>query len=82
MLDIDGEQWIILHYRRWQDREQAGVVYEPKATPDLGDCGLSGLIDEPDTVAPVIPNAPAWRARIRLGGLPRFLRVSVSGSVF
>ncbi len=75
--EIDGEQWLTLPFRRWEDREQSGVVYEPAASADLGTWGLTGLVEEPDLTAPPVSGSTAWRARIRLGGEARFLRVTV-----
>ena len=73
---IDGQQFLTLHYRRYTDREAAGVTYTPQTGSSLGDWGTAGIIEELDPDAPVIPGSTACRCRVPIaGGDEKFLRV-------
>ncbi len=74
-LTVGGTPWLILTYRRWTDREAAGVIYTALGAASLSGWGTSGIIDEVDPDAPVIPGSIACRCRVPVGGVLRFLRV-------
>ena len=61
---IGGQEFLTLKYRRWLDREAAGVIYTPETGASLGNWGSSGIIDEVDPDATVIPGSIACRCRI------------------
>ena len=60
---INGQEWLSMSYRRWEDRGTAGVTYTPQLFPP-DDWTGTGLIDEVDPSAPVIPGSNARRCRV------------------
>ena len=64
-----------MNYRRWADREAAGVTYTPQTGTGLGAWSPAGIIDEADPNAPVIPGSTACRCRVLVSGAEKFLRV-------
>ena len=77
---IGGSQWLTLSYRRWTDREAAGVIYSPQLLAPPADWSGLGFIDEIDPDALSIPGSSARRCRILIPADPRtkpaqFLRV-------
>jgi hypothetical protein len=77
LLETAGDTWLVLRYRRWQDRIDAGVLYQPQASPDLGAWDGVGVLDETDPDAPLLPGSEARRCRIPVGESDRFLRLEV-----
>ena len=78
VVDVGGQKWLALEYRRWADREAAGVTYTPQTGDTLGAWSSAGIIEEIDPNAPVIPGSTACRCRVPLGdGKSQFLRVRV-----
>jgi hypothetical protein len=71
-----GGDWLVLHYRRWQDRVNAGLVYQPAASTNLAAWSSAGIIDEPDPQAPVINGSEARRCRVQKNGGRSFLRLA------
>lgn len=77
LLEHSGNTWLVVRYRRWQDRIDAGVAYQPQASPDLGAWDGAGVLDETDPDAPLVPGSEARRCLIPVGGSDRFLRLEV-----
>jgi hypothetical protein len=75
---IAGQPWLAVHYRRWADREAAGMTYSPQGSDSLTGWNGGGIVDEVDPAAPVIPGSTACRCRVPIGGAIRFLRVSAA----
>ena len=76
--EIGGTRWLTLGYRRWADREAAGVSYTPEGGSALGGWLAAGIIDEVDPNAPVIPGSIACRCRVPVGSSLKFLRVKAA----
>jgi hypothetical protein len=73
-----GHAWLVLRYRMWQDRVDAGLNYQPQRSADLGVWLTEGIIDEPDLGAPPLAGSAARRCRIPLHpGSREFLRLGV-----
>ncbi|MBP7949716.1 MAG: M6 family metalloprotease domain-containing protein [Verrucomicrobiales bacterium] len=73
---IGGQQWLTLHFRRYDDREAAGVTYTPQTGSSLGNWSAAGIVEEVDPDAPVIPGSTAVRCRVLVeAGNEKFLRV-------
>ncbi len=73
---IAGQQFLTLSYRRYDDREAAGVAYTPQTGTGLGAWETAGIIEEVDPNAPVIPGSTACRCRVPISGTAlKFLRV-------
>lgn len=73
---IGGQEFLTLKYRRYDDREAAGVTYTPQTGPTLGNWGTAGIIEEVDPTAPVIPGSTACRCRVPITpNEEKFLRV-------
>ena len=64
LVNIGGQQWLALTYRRYADREAEGVTYTPEKSDGLGNWTTSGIINEVDPNAAVIPGATACRCLI------------------
>lgn len=77
LMENAGDTWIVVRYRRWQDRIDAGVLYQPEASPDLGGWDSVGVLDESDPDALLVPGSEARRCRIPVSGSDRFLRLEV-----
>ena len=83
LVSIGGSQRLTLSYRRWTDREAAGVIYTPQLlAPPAAWSGLS-FIDEIDPDALSVPGSSARRCRILIPADPRtkpaqFLRVKAA----
>ncbi len=73
---ISGGDWLVIHYRRWQDRMNAGLMYQAETSIDLSGWTPSGIIDEPDPGALSIPDSEARRCRIPKDGGRNFLRLT------
>ena len=75
-VDIGGQKFLALNYRRWADREAAGVTYTPQTGTGLGAWDTAGIIEEVDPNAPVIAGSTACRCRVPIAGTDeKFLRV-------
>ena len=73
---VGGQQFLTLNYRRYDDREAAGVIYTPQTGTGLGNWGTAGIIEEVDPDAPVISGSTACRCRVPIAvGDDKFLRV-------
>lgn len=77
LLETAGDTWLVVRYRRWQDRIDAGLLYQPEASPDLGAWDGAGILDESDPDAPPVAGSEARRCRIPVSGSDRFLRLEV-----
>ena len=76
--DIGGEQWLTVRYRRWTERQAAGVTYTPEGGSSLDDWDSAAIVDEADPAAPVIAGSTARRCRVPMDGTIRFLRVKAA----
>ncbi len=74
---IDGQEWIVLGYRVWQDRVDAGLGYFAERSSTLAGWDTEGLIDEVDPDAPVIEGSEARRCRVPLAAAQQFLHLRV-----
>ena len=72
---IEGQLWVTLRYRVWQDRIDAGLGYHAERSENLGGWNTSGLVDEVDASAPVMEGSEARRCRIPTSGAKDFIRV-------
>jgi hypothetical protein len=72
---IEGQPWVVLHYRVWQDRVDAGLGYHAERSVNLSGWNGSGLVDEVDGSAPVVEGSVARRCRIPMSGAKDFIRV-------
>jgi hypothetical protein len=72
---IEGQPWVTLHYRVWQDRVDAGLGYHAERSANLGGWNTAGLVDELDAAAPVVEGSEARRCRVPMTGAKDFLRV-------
>ncbi|WP_035614599.1 Ig-like domain-containing protein [Haloferula sp. BvORR071] len=74
---VNSQQWITLHYRRWQDRIDAGMGYYPERSADLATWSASA-VDEVDPAATIIAGSEGRRVRILRGAAQKdFVRVRV-----
>jgi hypothetical protein len=73
---ISGQLWITLHYRRWQDRMDAGLSYLPQRSDNLATWDGTGIIDEVDPDAAPAEGSEARRCRIPFGSGKNFLRLA------
>ncbi len=78
VVTIGSQRWLVLRYRRWTDREQAGLTYTPQGSTTLASWITSGIIDEIDPEAPVLAGSTACRCRVPVGGGITMLRVLVA----
>lgn len=76
-LNISGQIWLVLRYRVWQDRTDAGLTYQPERSANLSGWNLTGLIDETDPDATPMAGSSARRCRVSLGSGREFLRLRV-----
>ena len=72
---ISGGDWLVLHYRRWEDRVDAGLIYQGETSIDLAAWTQTGVIDEPDPEAVTIPGSEARRCRIQRTEGRKFLHL-------
>lgn len=72
---LDGGRWLVLHYRRWDDRVAAGVVYSGQVSTDLAGWPAAGVIDEADLEAPFVAGSEARRCRVAIQPGRKFLRL-------
>jgi hypothetical protein len=75
---IQGSDWLVIHYRRWDDRLNAGLVYQAETSTDLVDWSPLGVIDEADPEALEIAGSEPRRCRVHLTGGRKFLHLSFS----
>jgi len=73
---ISSQKWITLHYRRWQDRVDAGVTYQPQRSANLSTWDGTGIVDEADPGAAPVAGSEARRCRVAFGSGKNFLKVS------
>lgn len=73
--EIEGEPWLILRYRRWDDRVAAGVQYLGKWSSDLMAWSDLGLIDEVDPAASLSSGSEARRCRVPAVLPAKFMRL-------
>ncbi|MCH7228221.1 hypothetical protein [Haloferula sp. A504] len=73
---VSGSDWLILRYRRWNDRVNAGLVYRPETSLNLIAWLPTGLIDEADPDAVEVPGSEARRCRVPQAGGTAFLRLA------
>ena len=79
LVEVGGQPFLALKYRRWADREAAGVTYTPQTGTSLDNWGTTGIIEEVDPDAPVIPGSTACRCRVPIAaGQEKFLRVKAA----
>jgi hypothetical protein len=77
IVTVENEQWVTVHYRRWQDRIDAGMGYYPERSADLATWSPGG-VDEADPAADFIAGSEGRRCRILRGAVKKdFLRVRV-----
>ena len=72
---IEGQAWVTLRYRVWQDRIDAGLGYHAERSANLGEWNTTGLVEEVDESAPVVEGSEARRCRVAMNGTKDFLRV-------
>jgi|GEM_PF-5968157 len=72
---IEGQRWLTLNYRRWDDRVSAGVIYSAEGSAAMANWNTTGVIDEINPTAPVISGSVAYRCRALVGGPVKFLHV-------
>jgi hypothetical protein len=72
---IEGQAWVTLRYRVWQDRIDAGLGYHAERSANLGEWNTTGLVDEVDESAPVVEGSEARRCRVAMSGAKDFMRV-------
>ena len=77
VVTIASQKWLVVKYRRWQDRIDAGLGYHPEHSENLGSWNTTGVTDEVDPDEPVIAGSEARRCRIPLGAGKDFLRLRV-----
>ncbi|MCW1916012.1 S8 family serine peptidase [Luteolibacter sp. GHJ8] len=77
VVTINDQKWIVVGYRTWNDRINAGLGYNPERSPGLSGWNTTGMIDEVDTAAPAIPGSTARRCRIPMSGAKDFMRIRV-----
>jgi len=77
VLIVEGQRWLSVRYRRWQDRIEAGVAYSAEASANLGTWNTPGVIDEADPDAAPVAGSDARRCRILIGAGKVFLRLRV-----
>ncbi len=75
IVTIASQKWVVVKYRRWQDRIDAGLGYHPERSENLGSWNAAGLVDEADPEAPVVAGSEARRCRIPFGTGKNFLRL-------
>jgi hypothetical protein len=73
---MSGSDWLVLRYRRWQDRVNAGLIYQPLTSTNLVGWTPIGIIDEPDPDAPEVSGSEARRCRVQKNGSRNFLRLA------
>lgn len=72
---IGGQRWLVLRYRRWNDRVDAGLQYLPEWSSNLSAWSTTGLVDEFDTTAPAVTGSEPRRCRIPAEGNRNFLHI-------
>jgi hypothetical protein len=78
--EIEGQDWLVLHYRTWQNRIAAGMVYRAATSTDLETWQFTGIVDEPDPAAPAIEGSETRLARVPVTPVRKFLRIEASVS--
>jgi hypothetical protein len=73
--DVGGVSWLMIRYRRWNDRISAGLVYEAEWSENLSTWSKVGIIDETDTAAPLVAGSAARICRIQADVPKKFLRL-------
>lgn len=76
-VDISGQPWLVLHYRKWTDRVAAGLNYVPEHAATLTNWNWTGIIDEADSSADSVEGSEARCCRIPIQGTRDFLRMRV-----
>ena len=72
---IEGQAWLTLNYRRWDDRISAGVIYSAEGSAEMSSWSAAGVIEEVNPAAPVISGSVAYRCRVPMNGPIKFLHV-------
>ena len=74
---IGGERWLVLRYRRWSDRQDAGVSYQGEWSSALdASWATLGVIDEFDALAAPVAGSDPRICRVRADLARKFLRLS------
>jgi hypothetical protein len=76
-VNISGQTWLVLRYRVWQDRTDAGLIYQPERSPNLSTWNLTGLVDEADPDAAPVAGSSARRCRVPVAAGRELLRLRV-----
>jgi hypothetical protein len=77
VMTLASQKWVVLKYRTWQDRIDAGLGYHAERSGTLGSWNGVGLVDELDPDAAIIAGSEARRCRIPLATGKDFLRLRV-----
>jgi hypothetical protein len=72
---IGGVSWLMIRYRRWDDRISAGLNYEGEWSENLSTWSKVGIIDETDTAAPLVAGSAARICLIQADVPKKFLRL-------
>ena len=72
---VEGQPWLTLNYRRWDDRISAGVIYSAEGSAEMSSWSAAGVIEEVNPAAPVISGSVAYRCRVPMNGPIKFLHV-------
>jgi hypothetical protein len=74
--DSGGHSWLVIRYRRWDNRISAGLSYAGEWSVNLSTWSTAGIIDEADTAAPQVTGSSARICRVQADGPEKFLRLS------
>jgi hypothetical protein len=73
--DSGGLSWLMIRYRRWDNRISAGLNYEGEWSENLSNWSKVGIIDETDAAAPLVAGSTARICRIQADVPKKFLRL-------
>jgi hypothetical protein len=74
--DSGGHSWLVIRYRRWDNRISAGLCYAGEWSVNLSTWSTAGIIDEADTAAPQVTGSSARICRVQADVPEKFLRLS------
>jgi hypothetical protein len=74
--DIEGLSWLVIRYRRWDDRINAGLSYSGEWSVNFATWSTTGIIDETDTAAPLVTGSSARICRVQADVAKKFMRLA------